>query len=150
MDIPAVMAHQMFARINFLLGLGLLILTAFYFAGAYLVVLPLSTIAPDWVKPAAGVAILAASGITVQLLSIAMGELRGIALYAKGERPGMLVVISQGAIILGHIGALYLASGLIVGGKPMAEMQVLAIAAFYVVGVAVAIHEWRQRKLART
>ena len=71
----------MFARINFLLGLGLLIQITFYFAGVYLLILPLSAVAPDWVKPAAGIAILAAVGVTVQLLSMAMSNLRGIALY---------------------------------------------------------------------
>jgi hypothetical protein len=139
-----------FARINFLLGLGLLILIAFYFAGVYLLVLPLSAAAPDWVKPAAGLAILAAVGITVQLLSMAMSSLRGIALYAKGERPGMLAFTSQAAMIIGHIGTIYAASGLFVGGEPIADVRTLIIAALYFAGVVLAIHEWRRRKLART
>ena len=101
---------NVFARINFLFSLGLLILIAFYFAGVYLLVLPLSAGAPGWVKPAAGVAVLAAVGLTVQLLSMAMSSLRGIALYAKGERPGRLAFISQAAMIAGHIGTLYAAS----------------------------------------
>ena len=72
---------NLFARINFLLGLGLLIQITFYFAGVYLLISPLSALAPDWVKPAAGIAILAAAGVTVQLLSMAMSNLHGIALY---------------------------------------------------------------------
>ncbi len=140
---------RMFARINFLLGLGLLIAITFYFAVVYLLVLPLSAVAPGWVKPAAGVAVLAATGITVQLLSMAMGDWRGIGLYAQGERPGLLAFISQAAIILGHIGMIYAASGLILGGEPIAEMQLLIIAALYVVGAASALREWRQRKFAR-
>lgn len=140
----------MFARINFLLGLGLLILITFYFAGVYLLVLPLSAVAPDWVKPAAGIAILAAVGVTVQLLSMAMSNLRGIALYGKGERPGMLAFTSQAAMIFGHIGTIYAASGLLIDGEPIADMQLLIIAALYFAGTALAIHEWRQRKPART
>lgn len=140
----------MFSRINFLLGLGLLILITFYFAGVYLLVLPLTAVAPDWVKPAAGIAILVAAGVTVQLLSMAMGNLRGIALYGKGEHPGMLAIASQAALILGHIGTIYAASGLIIGGEPIAELRLLIIAALYVAGAALAIQEWRQRTLARS
>ena len=139
----------MFARINFLLGLGLLIQITFYFAGVYLLILPLSAVAPDWVKPAAGIAILAAAGVTVQLLSMAMGNLRGIALYGKGERPGMLAFTSQAAIIFGHVGTIYAATGLLIRGEPIAEARLLIVAALYFAGVALAIHEWRQRKLAR-
>ena len=139
----------MFARINFLLGLGLLIQITFYFAGVYLLILPLSAFAPDWVKPAAGLAILAAAGVTVQLLSMAMSNLRGIALFAKGERPGMLTFISQTAMIFGHIASIYVASGLLIRGEPIANVRLLIIAALYLAGAALAIHEWRQRKLAR-
>ena len=140
----------MFARINFLLGLGLLIQITFYFAGVYLLVLPLSALAPDWVRPAAGIAILAAVGVTVQLLSMAMGNLRGVALYAKGERPGTLAFTSQAAMIFGHVGTTYTASGLLARGEPIADVQLLIIAALYFTGTALAIHEWRRRKLART
>ena len=139
----------MFARINFLLGLGLLIQITFYFTGVYLLILPLSAVAPDWVKPVAGVAILAAAGITVQLLSMAMSNLRGIALYGKGERPGMLAFTSQAAIIFGHVGTIYAVTGLLIRGEPIADERLLIIAALYFAGVALAIHEWRQRKLAR-
>ena len=140
----------MFARINFLLGLGLLIQITFYFAGVYLLILPLSAVAPDWVKPAAGIAILAAVGVTVQLLSMAMSNLRGIALYGKGERPGMLAFTSQAAMIFGHVGTIYAASGLLIRGEPVADVRLLIVAALYFAGVALAIHEWRQRKFART
>ena len=140
----------MFARINFLLGLGLLIQITFYFAGVYLLIPSLSTVAPDWIKPASGIAILAAVGVTVQLLSMAMSTLRGIALYGKGERPGMLTLTSQAAMILGHIGTIYAASGLLIRGEPIADVRLLIVAALYFAGAALAIHEWRQRKLART
>ena len=140
----------MFARINFLLGLGLLVQIAFYFAGVYLLILPLSAVAPDWVKPAAGIAILAAVGLTVQLLSMVMGNLRGIALYGKDERPGMLAFTSQAAMILGHIATIYAASSLMMRGEPIADVQLLIIAALYFTGTALAIHEWRQRKRVRT
>jgi hypothetical protein len=140
---------NVFARINFLLGLGLLIQIVFYFAGVYLLVLPLSAIAPAWVRPAAGLAILAAVGVTVQLLSMAMGSLRGVALYATGERPMMPTFVSQSVIIIGHLGAIYAASGLLAGGEPIAETKLLLVAALYAAGVALGIYEWRQRKLAR-
>ncbi len=139
----------MFARINFLLGLGLLIQITFYFAGVYLLILPLSAVAPNWVKPAAGIAILAAVGVTVQLLSMAMSNLHGIALYGKGERPGMLAFTSQTILILGHIGTIYAATGLLVRGEPIANLRLLIVAALYIAGVALAVHEWRQRNVAR-
>lgn len=139
----------MFARINFLIGLGLLILIAFYFAVVYLLIMPLTAIAPGWVKPAAGVSILVAVGITVQLLSMAMSNLRGIALYGKSEHPGALAFMSQAAMIAGHIGTIYSLSGLLPDGEPITDTRLLIIAALYLAGVALAIHEWRQRKLAR-
>ena len=114
------------------------------------VLLPLSAIAPDLVKPAAGIAILAAVGVTVQLLSMAMGNLRGVALYAKGERPGTIAFTSQAAMIFGHVGTIYTASGLLVRGEPIADAQLLIIAALYFTGTALAIHEWRRRRVART
>jgi len=138
-----------FARINFLLGLGLLIQITFYFAGVYLLIPPLSALAPDWVKPAAGIAILAAAGVTVQLLSMAISNLHGIALYGKGERPGMLAFTSQTAIVLGHASTIYAATSLLVRGEPIADVQLLVIAALYFAGTALGIHEWRQRKPAR-
>ncbi|HKB81770.1 MAG TPA: hypothetical protein VKD04_01040 [Burkholderiales bacterium] len=140
----------MFARINFLFAAGMLILITFYFAGVYLLVLPLSAVAPDWVKPASGIAILAAVGVTVQLLSVVMGDLRGVALYAKGERAGMLAFTSQAAIIFGHIAMIYAASGLLGRGEPITDERLLIVAALYLAGLALALHEWRQRKLART
>ena len=140
----------MFARINFLLGLGLLIQITFYFAGVYLLIPPLSAVAPDWVKPVVGIAILAAAGVTVQLLSMAMSNLRGIALYAKDERPRMLAFASQAAMVFGHIGTIYAASGLLTHGEPIPDVQLLIIAALYFAGAALAIHELRQRKLARS
>ena len=140
----------MFARINFLLSLGLLIQITFYFAGVYLLIAPLSALAPDWVKPAAGIAILAGAGVTVQLLSMAMSSLRGIALYGKGERPGVLAFTSQAAFILGHVCTIYAATGLLIRGEPIADAQLLIIAALYFAGTALAIQEWRQRKFSRT
>lgn len=140
----------MFARINFLLGLGLLIQITFYFAGVYLIVLPLSAIAPSLVKPAAGIAILAAVGVTVQLLSMAMSNFRGVAFYAKGERPGAMVYVSQAAMLCGHITAIWAASSLLKAGEPVSEIKLLVIAAIYVAGVALGIQEWRQRKFAGT
>ena len=136
----------MFARINFLLGLGLLIQITFYFAGVYLLILPLSAFAPSWVKPAAGIAILAAVGVTVQLLSMAMSDLHGIAFYGRGERPGMLAFTSQAAMIFGHVGTIYAASGLLIHGEPVPDVRLLIIAALYFAGAALAVHEWRQRK----
>ena len=140
----------MFARINFLLGLGLLIQIVFYFAGVYLLVLPLSALAPGLVKPVAGIAILAAVGVTVQLLSMAMSGLRGVALYAKGEHASMPTFGSQAAMLLGHASTIYAASGLLVGGEPISEAKLLLIAALYAAGAALGIYEWKQRKLART
>ena len=140
----------MFARINFLLGLGLLILLAFYFAVAYLIVLPLSAVAPGWVRPVAGVAVLSAVGLTVQLLSMAMSSLKGIALYEKDEQPGLLAFASQAATTIGHLGSIYLAKDLLMRGVPIAETRLLVLAALYAAGAALAVHEWRQRKLART
>ena len=139
----------MFARINFLLGLGLLILTTFYFLGAYALIPALSSFAPQWVKPAAGVAILAAAGITVQLLSMAMSGLRGIALYNQGERPGIPAYLGQATLIAGHLVGLWLARGLLSEGRPIAAVPLLGVALLYLTGGMLAVIDWRRRKAAR-
>ena len=139
----------MLARINFLLGLGLLILITFYYAGVYLLIPPVSAIAPGWVKPVAGIALLAAVGITVQLLSMAMSGMRGVALYRQGERAGLTTYVSQAAFIFGHAGTVYAAKGLVIDGMAVSNEQMLIIAALYGAGASLALLESRHRKLAR-
>lgn len=140
----------MLSRINFMLGLGLLILIAFYFAGTYLVIRPLAGVAPAWVDPVAGAILLAACALTVQLLSMTMSNLRGIALYENSERPGVLAFASQAAIVFGHIALIYAAIGLRDGERPLGELQLLIVAALYLAGAAIAVYEWRQRKSSAT
>ena len=134
---------------NFLLGLGLLILLAFYAAGAYLLLPLLEMSAPAWVKPAGGIAVLAAVALTVQLLSVAMGSLRGIALYKAGEHAGPLAYLGQGALILGHAVALYAAQTWFADGLPPAPTRLLCIVALYAGGAGLAYLEWRSRRLGR-
>jgi hypothetical protein len=134
---------------NFLLSLGLLILLAFYAAGAYLLLPLLAMSAPAWVKPAGGIAVLAAVALTVQLLSVAMGSLRGIALYKPGEHAGPLAYLGQGALILGHGVALYAAQNWFVDGLPPTPTRLLFIVALYAGGTALAYLEWRSRRLGR-
>jgi hypothetical protein len=139
-----------FARINFLLGLGLLILLTFYFAAAYMLIPALSAVAPGWTKAAAGVAILSAVGLTVQFLSgVALTSLRGVALYEKGEKPSLSAYASQAIMLLSHIALVYTV-GVLFEGKPVDQVQLVAIAAAYLAGIALGIHEWRRRTLARS
>jgi hypothetical protein len=140
----------MLARMNFMLGLGLLSLIAFYFAGTYLVIRPLASMAPGWTNPATGIILLAACALTVQFLSMIMTNLRGIALYENGERPGALALASQAVIVLGHIVLLYAAVGLLRGERSIGELQLLVVAALYLTGAAIAVYEWRQRKSKRS
>ena len=139
----------MFPRINFLLALGLLTLTTFYFLVVFLLVPTFTAFAPQWVKPVVGIAVLAAAGLTVQLLSMAMSGLRGVALYGHDERPGFTAYLSQTILILGHLVAAYSARGLLIEGAPIAATQLLVIALLYLAGAVLAIHEWRQRKAVR-
>ena len=147
---PLETQQTVFARINFLLGLGILILIAFYFAGIYLLVLPLSILAPGWVGPAIGLAILTAVGVTVQLLSMAMSNLRGIALFENGARPGVLAVLGQALLGIGHIGTVYAASSMLPAGEPIARSWLLILATAYIAGIALSIYEWRQRTRVHT
>jgi len=135
----------MFTRINFLLGFGLLVVIGFYFVGNYLVVLPLSYIAPNWVKPIAGLAVLVSLGLTVQILSMAVSGMEGVASYTETDGPGALALTSQAAIVCGHAGLGYIAVAFFTGGKPVTELKLLVVAALYVAGIAIAIQEWRQR-----
>ena len=135
----------MFTRINFLLGFGLLVAIGFYFAGNYLLVLPLSSIAPDWAKPIAGVAVLVSLALTAQILSMAVSALEGVASYTETDGPGALALTSQAAIVCGHAGLGYIAVAFFSREKPVTELQLLVAAALYVAGIAIATQEWRQR-----
>ncbi|HEV8647047.1 MAG TPA: hypothetical protein VGR01_15920 [Burkholderiales bacterium] len=135
----------MFTRINFLLGFGLLVAIGFYFAGSYLVVLPLSSIAPNWAKPIAGLAVLVSLALTVQILSMVVSGMMGVASYTDTDGPGTLALTSQAAIVCGHAGLGYIAVAFFFGGKSVTELQLLVVAALYVAGIAIAIQEWRQR-----
>ena len=135
----------MFTRINFLLGVGLLTAIAFYFAGNYLIVWPLSQIAPTWVKPVAGAVILASLALTVQILSMVMSNMMGVATYTETRRAGALAFSSQTAIVCGHAGLGYIAVEFFHEGKAVTEEQLLVVAALYVAGIAIAVQEWRQR-----
>jgi len=135
----------MLTRINFLLGFGLLVAIGFYFVGNYLVVLPLSSIAPNWVKPIAGVGVLVSLALTAQILSMVMSGMMGVASYTGTDGAGALALTSQAAIVCGHAGLGYIAVAFFSGGKPVTELQLLVVAALYVAGIAIAIQEWRQR-----
>lgn len=137
---------DMFSRINFLLGVGLLAAIGFYFAGNYLIVWPLSHIAPNWIKPIAGVAVLASLALTVQILSMVMSNMMGVASYTDTDRAGALAFTSQTAIVCGHAGLGYMAVAFFSKERPVTELQLLVVAALYVSGIAIAIQEWRQRK----
>lgn len=135
----------MLTRINFLLGFGLLVAIGFYFAGSYLVVLPLSSIAPNWVKPVAGLAVLVSLALTVQILSTVVSGMEGVASYKETDGPSALALTSQAAIVCGHAGLGFIAVAFFSGGKSVTELQLLVVAALYVAGIAIAIQEWRQR-----
>lgn len=134
----------MFTRVNFLLGTGLLILLLFYFVFRFAVLLPLGAIAPGWVTPVAGAAVLLSVGLTVQFLSKFMGNMAGVASYERG--PDALGIASQAALVCGH-GALAYAAAVWFGeGQLPATSGLLLITALYAAGVAIGILEWRQRK----
>lgn len=133
----------MFTRINFLLGFGLLTAIAFYFIGSYVVVRPLSVIAPGWVKPIAGVFTLAALGLTVQILSMVQSGMDRIADPGTVGLP--TTVFSQLAIVCGHAGLAYALSGFFAGTQPVADPELAVVAALYLAGVMIAIQRWRKR-----
>lgn len=140
---------DMFTRINFLLGVGLLTAIGFYFAGSYLIVWPLSYIAPNWVKPIAGLAVLVSLALTVQVLSMAMSGLMGVASYADSGGPGALAFISQAAIICTHAALGFVAVAFFSGAPAVTDLHMLVVAALYLAGVAIGILEWRQRNAQR-
>jgi hypothetical protein len=133
-------------RLNFLLGLGFLIVIGFYFVGRYAIVFPLSFLIPSWTRPVAGFAVLLGLGLTVQLLAISMGKFAGVASYPSGKTMGSLSMVSQIALACGHAGLIYSARGIILDNYPVSEMQLFVIASLYGAGVLIAIQEWRQRE----
>lgn len=135
----------MLPRLNFLFGLGLLIVIAFYLLGRYVVVAPLVSLLPSLAKPVAGLMVLAGVGLTVQLLAMAMGKLSGVASYGDTQAPGRLTLISQASLLCGHVGMIYAAIRLFHDEHPVSVAQILIAATLYGTGVVLAIHEWRQR-----
>jgi hypothetical protein len=133
----------MLTRLNFLLGAGLLVLLAFYFAFSYVVLGPLSSVAPGWVRPVAGAAVLISVGLTVQILSMVMNGLAGVASYERG--PGPLALASQAALACGHGALGFAAAGWLKQGVPPADAGLLLVALLYAVGVALGVLEWRRR-----
>ncbi len=134
---------NMFTRINFLLGFGLLITIAFYFIGNYVVARPLAVIAPGWVKPISGVFILAALGLTVQILSMVQSRMDRIADPATVGISA--TVFSQLVIVCGHAGLAYALSGFLSGKQPVADPELAVVAALYLAGVMIAIQRWRKK-----
>ena len=135
----------MFTRINFLLGFGVLVAIGFYFAGNYLIVWPLSQIAPNWVKPVAGVLILASLALTVQILSMVMSNMMGVASYTDGYGAGALAFTSQTALVCGNAGLGYIVFAFFYEGRPVTEQQFIVVAALNLAGIAFAVVEWRRR-----
>ena len=136
----------MFPRISFLLGLGLLILITIYFAAAFLVVGPLSSVAPGWASFLAGAIVLLTVGMTVNWLSGAISTFKGVANYGATMRPGLKSYASQAALAVGHIGMACVTVNLLRNDVPASSLQLLAIAALYVAGLAMGIWEWRLHK----
>jgi hypothetical protein len=133
----------MLTRVNFLLGFGLLVVILFYIAFSHLAIAPLSALAPGWVKPIAGAAVLITAGLTVQILSMAMSGMAGVATYPKG--PNAMAIASQAATVCGHGALGYAAAAWLGGGPPPSESGLALIGSLYAAGVAIAILEWRQR-----
>lgn len=138
----------MLTRLNFLLGLGLLILIVFYLVGTYIVVGPLSQLAPDWARFAAGAVVLIAVGLTVQFLANTMSSMSGVASYGAEARPGPASFMSQAALVLGHLGMLAMLYGLLANDRPAPIVEIGVIAALYLTGVVIAVGEWRRRRAA--
>ena len=141
-SLPFHFTVHMFTRINFLLGFGLLVMILFYFAFSYLVILPLSVIAPGWARIAAGGAVLVSVGLTVQILSIAMSKLAGVATYPQG--PNALAIASQGAIVCGHGALGYAMASWMDGGPLPGDIALALIGALYAAGVAIGIRDGRE------
>jgi hypothetical protein len=133
----------MFTRINFLLGFGLLTAIAFYFIGSYLVLRPLSGFAPGWVKPVAGIFVLAALGLTVQFLSMVQSNMGGIA--DPNLVGGVARIVSQIAIVCGHVVLGYALAGFLSGAQRVTDPELAVAAAFYLGGVVIAVQKWRTR-----
>lgn len=133
----------MLIRINFLLGFGFLVMLLFYFGFTYLVIAPVAAFAPGWAGIVAGAAVLISVGLTVQILSMAMSGMAGIATYPAG--PNAMAIASQAAIVGGHGALGFAATGWFGGGSPPTDAGLLLIAALYGAGVAIGVREWRQR-----
>jgi hypothetical protein len=134
----------MFARLNFLLGLGLLVLLAFYFAFAWVTLPLLQLAAPDWVRTAGALAVLVSIGLTVQVLAIAIGALAGVASYDRGTNPA--AIASQAAVLAGHCALAWSCVPWLAGGEPPSRMALATTAALYAIGVAAGVLEWRARR----
>jgi len=132
-------------RVNFLLAFGLLVLIVFYFGFGFLLIAPLSRTAPQWATAAAGAAVLLSVGLTVQILSMVMSGMAGVASYPSG--PNGVAVASQAAIVCGHGALGYGAALWLSGGAPIGVAGLALAGSLYAAGIAIGIVEWRRRKV---
>lgn len=135
----------MLARINFLAGFGMLVLAAFYYVGVYLILTPISRVAPGWGSFLAGALVLIAMGITVQSLASAISGFAGVARYVAGRSSAPLFFSSQVVLICAHALTIYAVAGLVSDYPPASTVQLLITVALYVAGVALSLYEWKQR-----
>ncbi|HEX4985722.1 MAG TPA: hypothetical protein VFV71_06570 [Burkholderiales bacterium] len=135
----------MFARLNFLLSFGLLILLAFHFTGTYLVVGPLSAVAPGLARGVAGALVLLAVGMTVQGLATAATTLDGVAKYSPERPAGMLAWANQTLLGLGHAAVLYAFMEGSTGDAAPVGGALAAAALLYLAGTGLAVAEWKRR-----
>jgi len=133
-------------RVNFLLGFGLMVMIGFYFGFRYLVVAPVSAIAPGWATYVAGAAVLAALGFTVQILANVMSSLAGIATYPQG--PNATAIASQAAFFCGHGALGYGLAAWLRDGPPLTVWGLALVGALYAAGVGIGFLDWRRRRNA--
>ncbi len=137
----------MLARINVFIAVGVLVLTALFVAGRYLVVLPVSWFAPSLAPYVAGAVVLAVLMLTVDKLSVFQSRFEALAIAAAGRRPGPLGVAAHAAIGVSHLLLGYAGWQLLQHG-PGASLPPFVLGAWlYAGGVVAALTDWRRRAL---
>lgn len=139
----------MIFRVNFLLAVGVLATMAFYLVGRFLIVGPVSLLKPEWSGYVAGVVILAALMLMVQVLARVMDRLQSLTNAARSagdRRIGTVGISAQGALTAGHIAAAYGAFGYFAADAGSTPLLSMALAVFlYAAGFVSALSDWRRQ-----
>ncbi len=141
----------MLARLNLLFAFSMSTLLVFYFAGRFVLVKIVATVAPSMVPYFIAAYTLAALMLTVLILAKTMIRLGGVSTAARGRRLNVRFFVAQVMLLLAHLCALFAAYTLFfLGASGEIHWSLLLAPLLYAAGIYLAVIDLRQRAAQAT